>query len=176
MANTSTTMAYHGFIEMKINYKGKVLTFEHHNEGTEYLKKVFARVLTGNYNQNQDTPQLLDLEYLAPDGNWISYLLNKIDLTSKKPYRYGTQWYASFTATLTSADLSDYIQEGSGIRYRFVITTNKLTLYEDSTEAFAYVEVSDELLSKIVPGSQAIITWNMQIVNQEEIEDRADNG
>lgn len=169
MTNASTNMAYHGFIDVQINYKGKTINFTKHNEGTTYLKQVFARVLTGNYNIGQDTPQLLDLEYQTGDGKWVSYLLGKIDLTSKKPYRYGNQWFASFTATLTSSNLSDYIQEGSGVNYRFAITTNKLSIYDDSTEAFAYVSVSDELLSKIVPGSQAIVTWNMQLINEEEL-------
>lgn len=166
----STELAYRGFIEIKLNYRGKQISILKHNEGTEYLKRTFAQILTGNYNAQQHLPQKLDLEYQNAEGNWISYLSGKIDLTAKRPYRYGTQWYASFTALVANANLLDTIEEDSTTKFRFVLTTNNLSLYDNSSEAFAYVEVGADILSKIVPGAQAIVTWNMQILNAEEIE------
>ena len=165
----STELAYRGFIEIKLNYKGKQISVLRHNEGTEYLKRTFAQVLTGNYNASQHLPQKLDLEYKNASGNWISYLTNKADLTAKRPYRYGEQWYASFTAIISSSNLLDIIEEDSTDVFRFALTTNNLSLYDNSSEVFAYVDIEPAILSKIVPGASAMITWNMQILNQEEI-------
>ena len=38
----STELAYKGFIEIQLNYKGKQISILKHNEGTEYLKRTFA--------------------------------------------------------------------------------------------------------------------------------------
>lgn len=165
----STELAYKGFIEIKLNYKGKQISILKHNEGTEYLKRTFAQILTGNYNAAQHLPQKLDLEYKNAAGNWISYLSTKADLTAKRPYRYGEQWFASFTATISSANLLDIVEEDSTTEFRFALTTNNLSLYSNSAEVFAYVDVDAAILSKIVPGASAMITWNMQILNKEEL-------
>ena len=165
----STQLAYKGFIEVKLNYRGKQISILKHNEGTEYLKRTFAQILTGNYNAQQHLPQKLDLQYQNNLGNWVSYLSGKIDLTAKRPYRYGTQWYASFTALISSENLLDTIEEDSATKFRFALTTTNLSLYDNSSEVFAYVDIGTDILSKIVPGAQAIVTWNMQILNTEEI-------
>ena len=166
----STSLAYKGFIEIKLNYKGKQISILRHNDGTEYLKKTFAQILTGNYSAQQHLPQKLDLEYQLTDGSWISYLQGKVDLTAKRPYRYGTDWYASFTALLSSDNLQDIVEEESATKFRFALTTNNLSLYNNSSETFAYVDITPDILCKIVPGSQAIVTWNMQILNISEYE------
>lgn len=163
MANNNIYIGYKGIVDVSIRFKDKIFSLSNHNSGTEYLQESFARVLTGNYDKLRDTPQLLDLEYSIDGGNtWLTYLKSTIDITTKKVVNNA----AVFNATIASSDLSEIIEEDSSYKYRFSINTNLLD--SGNTMSFATINVEPELLSKIVPGSQAIVTWTMKMIILED--------
>lgn len=171
----TTTLGYKGSVEISIRYKGKLLTFKDHNAGTPYLKKSFARVLTGNFRPEFDTPQVIDLECSVDGGEtWQTYLKNPVDITAKSiaASLNGTSTSATFTATIASSDLTDVIEEDSPSLFRFSINTNILPDSDDrlggTYQSFAKIYADAFMLSKIVPGSQAIVKWNMQLVDVAE--------
>lgn len=169
------SLGYKGFLNIKLNYKGKLLDITKHNTGTTYLKLSFARVLSGNYDKNLDLPYSISFECEDTINNqlqWVSCIKSgDLPITGKKYSVLGNDtdnqnWAAIFTSVLSWYDLDPWIfsgeaqsiQEDDPRKFRFCIK-NK------SGDIFATININPVYLCKIVPGSQAIITWNMQLVN-----------
>lgn len=167
--NNLTTIAYRGNVELDLVIGGKRYKIESHNHGTPALKRAFVRFITGQANRTEDLPQYLDLRYL-PEGEttWVGCLTTKIPLSSKN-WDYDSNprvdnYVAKFTGNISHDILSkDITDQDTGTYRLFLYSINSELVYTD----LAYLDVRAEDLSRISPGTQAIITWSMQLVDVE---------
>lgn len=166
--SNKTIVKYKGYVQLKIKINDKVITVKDHNNGLPYLQKVFCNFLIGNLITIEDIPECLDVRRQENGSSpWVSYLLSKIHLTSKS-WNIETEggvdnYIATFTAVIPSTSLIQPISKSDTGNFRLYLQTGALsptTGYND----LAYLDISAEELSKISPGTQAIIEWSMKLL------------
>lgn len=175
---TNTELNYVGKVVLKLRINGEDFILRSKNKGTNYLKKSICKFLTGNYGGEVDIPQMLDLRiYDEANERWKSFLNQQIELTGKT-YQYidddkelgiRDNWVARFEGAIPYAALLDPIRIGDEGSYRLYLYGAFDT--EDIKERYhdlAYIPVSVESLARITPGTQALVEWNMQILNPGE--------
>lgn len=167
------TLGYLGNVSVKLNINGNEINFQNHNAGLPYLSKIFSKLITGNYEGQFDLPEYVDLRAYSSDDTTFSdpilCLSSQLPI-SGKVYEYDSSvgnWVAKFTAVISHEALIDEISENSSNIYRVYLYSG----YDDSNldgdyyHDIAYITVQAKDLAKILPGTQAIIEWTMQIVN-----------
>lgn len=160
-----TKLIYSGHVNLKIKIGNEIYEMNKHNEGTKYLMRSFAKFLAGQANLETDTPQFLDLEKDMGASDWETYLTKIIELTGREWYQNGINTFAcKFTATIPFTALSAGISSDDTNDFRLVLYS------EESNERIdlAYLPVTAKSLCRIAPGTQAIIEWVMEVVNEEE--------
>ena len=178
MSNTMN-IAYQGNVNVKLVIGGKIINIESHNEGTDFLKKSICKFLSGNYGGEADTPQSLDLrEYDAEAEKWITCLNQEILLTGKKylltnddALGITNNWVARFTSAIPN-DALRHTNFSSNVQYRLYLVSGFDKDNPDASHRYndmAYVQISYEALNRITPGTQALVEWNMQILNIDEV-------
>lgn len=167
------TLGYLGNVSVKLNINGNEINFQNHNAGLPYLSKIFSKIITGNYEGQFDLPEYVDLRSYLPNDTAFSE--PKLCLSSQLPisgktYEYDSKignWVARFTAVISHEALVDEISEDSQDLYRIYLYSgyDKSNLDGEYYHDIAYINVQARDLAKIIPGTQAIIEWTMQIVN-----------
>lgn len=163
---------YRGLVNIDLKYKSKTFHISRHNSGTNYLKKVFAKFLSGNYNKETDIPQYIDIEKFNESLNkWETILRSQIPITAKKyaldsSNQEDITWYASFNSVILYSDLLEKINVSDTRSFRLTINTSATK--DQQSEILATIEIQAYELSQIVEGSEAIITWIMYLVNAEQ--------
>lgn len=167
------TLGYIGNVSVSLNINGQNIDIHTHNAGLPYLSKIFAKLITGNYEGQFDLPEFVDLRsYLQTDTAFTSpiHCLSAQLPISGKVYEYNSKignWVARFTAVISHENLVDEISEDSQDFYRIYLYSG----YDDSNldgeyyHDIAYIDVQARDLAKIIPGTQAIVEWTMQIIN-----------
>lgn len=172
-----TDMVYSGNVYTTIKIGNKIIELNNHNSGTVFLKKLFTKLITGNFEGAQDTPSFLDLRwYDNATETWLPALSSQIPLTSKT-YAWNSDknnWVAEFNAVIDHSNLIEDIESNSSKEYRLFLQSGydplggidplNIEYYHD----IASLDVLANDLSKIVPGTQAIISWQMQLLNEGE--------
>ena len=159
---------YDGYVNVKIKNK----KFYIHNNGTNYLFKMFANILTGHSFDNNNVPKYFqvvinnyDLTNESPLTLGQLGLFNNVHISSqiekkKSPYTGKEQWTAVFTGTLTSENFRDDLQTD---------TNYYLTLMNGYGYAIAYIQLNTELITHLKAGNQALIQWNVCFGNSNDI-------
>ena len=175
--STVTNIKYKGAVSVKIHIGDKTVSLKSINSGTDYLKKSICKFLSGNYGGNPDIPQYLDLRKRVPNSNrWETYLNETIAITGKK-FLYVVEdaeldihnnWVARFNAAIPRNALKDSVSAGSEDEFRLYLygafdSTDISERYHD----LAYIGISSDDLSRITPGTQALVEWSMQIFTNE---------
>lgn len=183
-------MLYSGSVDIFLHIKDKVIKLKNkHNAGTSYLTQCFAKFMTSDHDNLErspsiDTPQFIDLEYRISTivegeivwSEWSTYLLEPLSITSKS-YDYVMttdqsgapfqQYTAHLKSALASYNMHEQItsdMEGSH-QFRFVLKSGKDDSFLSYYHPMAYLDTDVETLSKISPGTQATIVWNMSLKN-----------
>ena len=169
---------YKGVVRLNLKINNKIISITSSNNGTDYLKKAFCKFLSGNYGGSADVPQMLDLRRLDTVNNIWRTCLNQEIVLSGKTYLRTTDaelgvtdnWVARFTAAVPYAALISPIDSSDDGQYRFYLygafDDNDINeRYHD----LAYIDIDTTSLSRISPGTQALIEWSMQILNVNEI-------
>lgn len=161
MAINTTNLIYRGQVEVKMRVNNKLITIGRHNEGTIDLFKSFAKFLTNNANQREDTPQYLDVQYQTEQGDWKSLLI-KDSLSIESATWTGVT--ATFIIPLTFDDLIRTVVADDGYTYRLVLYSGDA---RDNlkNKALAYLEIESKELARISPGTRALIEWSMKVMN-----------
>lgn len=173
-----TSLNYKGSIKVNLKIGDKIVTLTGFNNGTDYLKKSFCKFLSGNYGGEPDIPQMFDLrKYDTVNHIWRSCLNQEIILSGKTYLKttdselgINDNWVARFTAAVPYAALVEPIDESDTGDYRFYLygsfdSSDVNERYHD----LAYIPVEPSSLSRITPGTQALVEWSMQILNVDEI-------
>lgn len=177
-----TDLSYRGIVKFKLKIGDKTVSVTQKNNGTDYLKKAVCKFLTGNYGGNADIPQLLDLRQKLAGTDperWITCLNQEIVLTGKTYLQttdselgIDNNWVARFTAAIPYAALLEPISDASTDQYRFYLygAYDSADVYERYHD-LAYIDIDAPSLSRITPGTQALVEWSMQILNLDEVSD-----
>lgn len=154
-----TKLIYKGNVKIKLKIKDKIITIDNHNAGTEWLNRTFCKLITGNGYKNGDIPQFLDLRKEQEQYNWVSCLNQLIPLSGKNYQKDNDNWVAIFIGAINHDYLEDKINTEAAYRLFLMTDSDDNGVKHD----LAYMEVSGADLSKIVPGTQGIVEWYMQI-------------
>jgi len=161
MENNMTNLVYRGEVTVNMRIGNKIITIGRHNEGTIDLFKAFAKFLTNNAVQREDTPQFLDLQYQTDGGEWKTMLI-KDSISIEAAIWTGVT--ATFTIPLAYEDLIVAVSSEDQTPYRLVLYSgsNKDRL---KNKALAYLKIEAKELARISPGTRAIIEWSMKVMN-----------
>lgn len=175
MPNNLLTLGYIGSVNVHLNINGHKVDINTHNAGLPYLSRIFAKLITGNYEDQHDLPEYIDLRSYHQDDTAHEHpnlcLSSQLPI-SGKTYEYNSEvknWIAKFTASITHDNLISEISEDSQDLYRIYLYSgyDPDNLDGEYYHDIAYIDVQAKDLSKIIPGTQAIIEWSMQIVNTQ---------
>lgn len=172
----NTDIIYNGQVNLQIKIGDKLINLDEHNEGTYYLKKVFAMAMCGVSIGSQHIPQYIDLMFSDPTATvveWKSALKQQLSLTSKT-YSPTTDNdsvnpSASFTATLASSNLTMTIDEMSANNYSLRIDLITGFDSKGAQHTLATLPIAISKLEKLSSGMQAVITWTMRLLNTTEV-------
>lgn len=183
--NNVTNVLYVGNVSFKLKIKDKILEYANHNKGLPALQRAFCNLITGNRITNTDIPQFMDVRFSTDNGETYppenSLLLNKLPLSGKSweegqfVYSDNTEeniYTAKLTAVLSSNSLAARINsEDQTKKYRiYLISGTNGTINGEVNGYFemAYLDISAESLSLVMPGTQAIIEWSLQLLTGGE--------
>lgn len=167
---------YRGSVTLNILIKDKIITLKKYNKGTEYLKKAFAKWLTGNF-QPFDIPETLDFRYASSsepiDSDFVTCLNQEIGLTGKVFVKATDEnlsledaWVARFSASIPFSALS-HNSFSNTESYRLYLT-GSYDSEESTYHDLAYIPIDDEDLQNFTQGTQMIVEWNMELLNWED--------
>ncbi len=169
---------YRGIVRLNLKIGDKIISVITKNNGTDYLKKAFCKFLSGNYGGSADIPQMLDLRKLDENNNiWRSCLNQEIILTGKTYLKttdaelgVNDNWVARFSAAIPYAALISPIEASDSGSYRlYLYGTFDSTDVNERYHDIAYIDIDALSLSRISPGTQALVEWSMQLLNVNEI-------
>lgn len=175
---------YNGTVKIKIVKNGNVLEITNHNSGTQALKQNLCWFLAGNYTTGNIPsvhpwryylPGALDLYYIAPNqGGHISFLNNLQPLTGPTYVEEDSELginqtddlgnvylpaSTTYTGTLNYSNLVETIDATDTGRFLLVLKSGEDT--DGSRRDLAYIPVAAKELSKLSPGTNAIVEWKM---------------
>ena len=149
-------LEYCGNVKIRYIIKGKIVESSYHNEGLDALFKYIARALCGN-NVSGDRPISLDLRKFK-DGTYTS-LLNTRSMLSGVYYTYEKgSWVTKTTAVISYSQLNTTGFDESDTYYIYLCSENN---------DFARLQVTATDLSRIHPGTQALIEWTLKVSNAD---------
>lgn len=172
MADNTTKMSYQGIVSVKLKINGKLYDVTSHNEGLNYLKYIFALLMTGNSLGSAYTPEYIDLRKVyIEDGVEIerSYFNYFSPLSAKRYYSDGGDWVAELTTVISYEQLLDTVLPDDTSQYYLYLMTGYDT--ENSVERqhdLAKLAITPKTLSQITPGITASLVWSLQLVNVSE--------
>lgn len=180
-----TNIAYKGDVVIRLVIGGKTITLRNKNEGTKDLKKGLCQLLVGYDVRDTYTPQNIDLRKKVvsngssnSEGEYISFLNRQIELTGKtclyieNDTELGIKgnWVARFNAAIPFKALMNEVKGDEDSEYELVLYGNyDANEFDNKFHDLAKIKVSASDLARIKPGTQALIEWNMQIFNYNEI-------
>jgi len=167
------SFGYVGHVELSISVNGKVFKLNKHNAAEPYLKRVFAKMLIGLYNDSCDRPESIMLKCKEEGSEvWKNYLTSSLPVSGSEltnPNNSG-QWTATFTAVIPYASLIAPVDESTGSLFKLYLRggldTSKYNNEDYHELASIALEPAD--LAAITPGTQAIVKWSMRLVDVEE--------
>ena len=169
-----TKLGYIGNVTVKLKIGGKVFEVSSHNEGLNYLKYLFALLMTGNDLGSAYSPQYLDLrkEYTVDDETVISSYFNYFsEISGKRYYADQDTWVAELTAVISSEQiLQTILPDDPSVFYLYLMSgyDNDNTL--ERQHDLARLKISAKSLSQITPGVTATLVWSLKLVNVSEDE------
>lgn len=168
----TTQLEYHGDVDLQLLINDKVISIRNKNSGKVALTYLFAKAVTGNLLQSYDLPTFVDLQYSTDEQHvvWQSYLTQNVVVSERSfsfdnvTYNPGS-WVAQFTAVIQYSSLREAIDPASQSYFKLVMFTGF-----DNTgvrQELAELSVSAQDLAKIIPGTSAIVKWNMRVINTQ---------
>lgn len=183
-------------IKQKVSYKGKVdisymrngreINSSTHNTGLPDMALLFAKAVSGNLDQTNDIPRLLDIGYIIPgtitsrdsSGIWTSILNNPVDIGGRQ-FSFDNSlnnWVSTLIATVYYTDLNGGILDD-------ILTLSELP--EDDPDKIqlkirlcSYNKINRKYLAEINVGADdirkikdltsAIITWYSELLYEED--------
>ncbi len=163
MNTNKTDVLYRGNVDILYKIGDTTIKKTSHNSGCDYLFMFVALCLCGN-NMSEQSPKYLDLRKKQSSGDAYESILHSPSVLTGKYVSYSeTNGYeARFTGVIQKKYISDELSQDG--EYRFYICSD--------TEDFAYLDVSEDSLSKITDTVYAIVEWAMSVKNAEEQEEQ----
>ena len=154
-----SSFSYSGKVTIKLKLKNKVIPIYTHNQGTTELFLLFAKLLSGTVITKNELPYYLDIQATDDSGKYISCLQNKIIAVSSYKMKNST-YVTTVEGTVYYQNISSNISTYSG---------HRLALLSRSNALLAYILIDyDTYLSRLSPGTQAVISWELSLDNQED--------
>lgn len=167
-----TKLGYLGSVSVKLKIGGKMYDISSHNEGLNYLKYIFALLMTGNNLGKAYSPQYIDLrkEYEAEGESIVSSYFNYFsEVTGKRYYSDGNNWIAEITAVISSEQiLQTILPDDTSNFYLYLMTGYDDDNTIEKQHDLARLKISAKSLSQITPGVTATLVWSLKLVNVSE--------
>ena len=180
-----TNLLYVGKVSFKVKIKDKIIEVSNHNKGLPALQRAFCNLVTGNRITNTDIPEYMDVRFSTDNGETFpaenTILLNKLPLSGKSweegqfIYNETTEedvYTAKLTAVLSSNSLATRVNSADqSKKYRiYLVSGTNGTINGEINGYFemAYLNISAEALALVMPGTQAIIEWSLQLLTGGE--------
>ena len=153
-----TDMKYAGEVNVKFNINGKLVDVHNHNSGLPNLFRLIARALAG-YNTSLEKPDYIDLRYItAKSPVWQSCLSKKQSIAQLSYHLENGSWITKAASTIPYSALS--ITPISNLN----AAAFRLYLMSDNSD-LAYININENDIAEIVPGTQALVEWILKISN-----------
>ena len=158
-----TSLEYIGSIEMSLNVAGKSIQIKQHNGGTLILHQSICRFLAGQYRGLCDIPNFIDIRNSTSN---TSILVQVVSLTGRKFMFEDGEYIVQCEAQIPYSQLTTTISPDDPTTFNVVLCADKdPDIYMGMYRDLAYVQVSAESLSSILPGTSAAIKWKLHIKN-----------
>ena len=176
MGNLSS-FQYMGNVDIKLRVGQHIVNLKSkHNKGTLTLSKAFSLFMSGYSEAFKYIPKYIDLQKESKDevsGKpvWTSSLLKPIAITAPS-FKYDenlNNWVSLSTAVIPAEMLIEPIIISSDFEqnnYRLCLLCEELADPLVSRELAYFEAINDKDLAKITPGTQAIIEWRMQLLQE----------
>lgn len=184
----NTDVRYQGNVKIQIRKNGQAIKdIVRHNNGTITLSRAFALFIANIQGSEAYVPQYLDLQYIANPlevdidnlENWETYLKKIISLSgpevkyitnaykpkNKEGAGYEKNWVTIFRANIPYNLLTSAVEATDKGAFRFFLLSNPIDSTSNIDRRLAWVNITAEELSKLEPGTEAMIEWQVQLVH-----------
>lgn len=150
--------------EVHISYKrnGKVYESYKHNAGVAGLFKFVCKALAG-FDVSKECPTFIDLRASTDNIAYSSILTSQIPLSGKTYYQEqgNNEWLYKAQATIPASHITVTIAEEVDTSFRLYL----MTKIGQTVVDFAYLDLEQEELVNITPGTQALVEWILRFQN-----------
>ena len=154
-----SSFTYSGKVTINLKLKDKTIPIYTHNQGTTELFLLFAKLLSGTVISKNELPYYLDIQAVDDSGKYITCLHNKLIAVNSYKMKNNT-YVTTVEGTVYYQNIDENIGAYSG---------HRLALLSRNETLLAYIFVDyDTYLSRLSPGTQAVINWELSMDNQED--------
>lgn len=154
-----TELNYKGSVNVSLNINGNKVVINKHNNGLPDLFRLISKALAG-YNTSTEKISYIDLRYNTEDNqnDFISCLTKKQSVSQLNYSLNNGSWVTTAASTIPYASLTvTPISYLNAKEFRVYLMTRDVDL--------AYININEQDLLKLVPGTQALVEWSLKISN-----------
>ena len=164
-----TSMLYQGDIDMSLLINGQLYNLIHHNNGSVYLKYLFAKLLVDGRIEDWEKPGFITIVKVEPESGIESPFIDKdiaisgeqlVDISNGYPTA------ATLTAYITYDDLREPVDATEIADFYIYLLTEPNPNNRNIKQQLAKFKVTATTLSYITPGTTATLNWTLKIINK----------
>lgn len=171
--NNNSMLSYSGKVNIKFNIGNKIISIDKHNTGTDDLFISLANYLAGNVNKNPSLgliPSVIDIRYSNSKGTIgssetflkqeYSIPITRVDISNTNSNN------TPHTSVLYEATITyNYLRDSYDASNKYYICLYSNLDKDGNRKRLAYLDFSGDYIELIQPGTQAILTWTLEINN-----------
>lgn len=170
--NNNSMLSYSGKVNIKFNIGNKIISIDSHNTGTEDLFISLANYLVGNTIKNSNLcliPSVIDIRYSSQEGSINdseTFLRQEYSIPITRVDIGKTNDDTPHTSVLYEATITyNYLRDSYNANNKYYICLYSNLDKDGDRKRLAYLDFSGDYISLIQPGTQAILTWELEINN-----------
>lgn len=171
--NNNSMLSYSGKVNIKFNIGNKIISIDSHNTGTEDLFISLANYLAGNTIKDSNLyliPSVIDIRYSSSEGTIsssetflkqeYSIPITRVDISNTNSNN------TSHTSVLYETTITyNYLRDSYNANNKYYICLYSNLDKDGNRKRLAYLDFSGDYIELIQPGTQAILTWTLEINN-----------
>lgn len=173
------TLQYQGKVDMVYSKGANVIDRVTHNTGLADMSQLFVKALTGNLNQTNDIPRLIDIGYVVPGtasktnardlGVWMS-ILNKPVVIGGRQYEFDNSlnnWVSKLVTTIYDSDLNGGILDNVltlADMKEYQLAMRLCSYNEKDRKYLAEINLSPNDIRNIKESTSVIVTWYSELL------------
>lgn len=155
----NTDLNYNGSVNLSLNINGNKIIINKHNNGLPDLFRIISKALAG-YDVSKEKVSYIDLRYntLSNPDAFNSCLTAKQSISQLTFSLNNGSWVTRAASTIPYSSLiTAPISNLNAKEFRVYLMTKDVDV--------AYINIDEQDLLKLVPGTQALVEWALKISN-----------